>query len=90
MAEELEQRLNSHAAAGPLAAKVADIVTLQPRNHHRPANRPLSTLAPGARLSSSSARTSRGEGCVAELRQADVDVETGYPPVPLRGLARRP
>jgi diaminohydroxyphosphoribosylaminopyrimidine deaminase / 5-amino-6-(5-phosphoribosylamino)uracil reductase len=68
------------AAAGPLAAGATAVVTLEPCNHHgrTPACR-QSLIDAGIRRAVIAVidPTSRGDGGVAELRRAGVDVETG-------------
>ncbi len=68
------------AAAGPLAADATAVVTLEPCNHHGrtpPCRQGLIEAGIRRVVIAVIDPTSRGEGGVAELRRASVDVETG-------------
>src|SRR6266516_125868 len=68
------------AAAGPLAAGATAVVTLEPCNHQGrtpPCRQALIDAGVRRAVVAVIDPTSRGEGGVAELRQAGVDVETG-------------
>ena len=68
------------AAAGPLAAGATAVVTLEPCNHQGrtpPCRQGLIDAGIRRAVIAVIDPTSRGEGGVAELRRADVDVETG-------------
>jgi diaminohydroxyphosphoribosylaminopyrimidine deaminase/5-amino-6-(5-phosphoribosylamino)uracil reductase len=68
------------AAAGPLAADATVLVTLEPCNHQGrtpPCRQALIDAGVRRAVVAVIDPTSRGEGGVAELRRAGVDVETG-------------
>jgi diaminohydroxyphosphoribosylaminopyrimidine deaminase/5-amino-6-(5-phosphoribosylamino)uracil reductase len=68
------------AAAGPLAAGATAVVTLEPCNHHGrtpPCRQALIDAGIRRAVIAVIDPTSRGEGGVAELRRAGVEVETG-------------
>ncbi len=68
------------AAAGPLAAGATAVVTLEPCNHQGrtpPCRQALIDAGVRRAVVAVIDPTSRGEGGVAELRRAGVDVETG-------------
>jgi diaminohydroxyphosphoribosylaminopyrimidine deaminase/5-amino-6-(5-phosphoribosylamino)uracil reductase len=68
------------AAAGPLAAGATAVVTLEPCNHHGrtpPCRQALIDAGITRAVIAVIDPTSRGEGGVAELRRAGIDVETG-------------
>jgi len=68
------------AAAGPLAAGATAVVTLEPCNHQGrtpPCRQALIDAGIRRAVVAVIDPTSRGEGGVAELRRAGVDVETG-------------
>src|ERR1017187_3608163 len=77
---EAHAEVQALAAAGPLAAGATAVVTLEPCNHQgrTPACR-QALIDAGVRRAVIAVidPTSRGEGGVAALRQAGVDVETG-------------
>jgi diaminohydroxyphosphoribosylaminopyrimidine deaminase/5-amino-6-(5-phosphoribosylamino)uracil reductase len=68
------------AAAGPLASGTTAVVTLEPCNHHGrtpPCRQALIDAGIRRAVIAVIDPTSRGEGGVAELRRAGVDVEAG-------------
>src|SRR5580700_11414261 len=84
---EVHAEAQALAAAGPLAADATAIVTLEPCNHQGrtpPCRQALIDAGVRRVVVAIIDPTSRGQGGVAELRRAGVDVETGV----LAGEAR--
>jgi diaminohydroxyphosphoribosylaminopyrimidine deaminase/5-amino-6-(5-phosphoribosylamino)uracil reductase len=77
---EAHAEVQALAAAGPLAAGATAVVTLEPCNHHGrtpPCRQALIDAGIRRAVIAVIDPTSRGEGGVAELRRAGIDVETG-------------
>jgi diaminohydroxyphosphoribosylaminopyrimidine deaminase/5-amino-6-(5-phosphoribosylamino)uracil reductase len=77
---EAHAEVQALAAAGPLAAGATAVVTLEPCNHQGrtpPCRKALIDAGVRRVVVAVIDPTSRGEGGVAELRRAGVDVETG-------------